>query len=202
MPSRSQQRRLPLQSAAPSADTAAAATPSALSLGLVEVRDTGCPTRGHGLFAAAPLPDGAYLGDYTGEVRLASSRTHTHFHTSAIRRHAHTARSLTVPQGASQVLTQEEYLARYPDEDARYVLAASTDWNIDAAEAGSSSLLRYVNHSSSPNCYYHVERVRRSPARRVSFYTLRPVRPGEELLFDYGKEFWRGRCEEQVGDGT
>mmetsp|Transcript_10665 Transcript_10665/g.35374 ORF Transcript_10665/g.35374 Transcript_10665/m.35374 type:complete len:167 (-) Transcript_10665:71-571(-) len=166
MPSRSQQRRLP-QSAAPSADTAAAATPSALSLGLVEVRDTGCHTRGHGLFAAAPLPDGAYLGDYTGEV-----------------------------------LTQEEYLARYPDEDARYVLAASADWNIDAAEAGSSSLLRYVNHSSSPNCYYHVERVRRSPARRVSFYTLRPVRPGEELLFDYGKEFWRGRCEEQVGDGT
>ena len=116
---------------------------------------------------------------------LASSLTHTHFHANAIRRHAHTARSLTVPQGASQVLTQEEYLARYPDEDARYVLAASADWNIDAAEAGSSSLLRYVNHSSSPNCYYHVERVRRSPARRVSFYTLRPVRPGEELLFDY-----------------
>lgn len=155
-PSRSQKRRLD-ESAATPADTGPAIAdeaPDAISLGLVEVRDTET-ARGQGLFAVAPIALGTYLGDYTGEV-----------------------------------LTQEAYLARYPNEDAQYVLEANTDYNIDAADKALSSLMRYVNHSAAPNCYYDVRRQRRQRQKRVSFYTSRAIQAGEELYFDYGKQYW------------
>jgi SET domain-containing protein len=92
------------------------------------------------------------------------------------------------------VLTHDEYLARYPAEDSRYVLAANTDYNIDAVDPERSSLLRYLNHSSTePNCYYHVLRVRGQRQKRVSFFTLRAVEAGEELCFDYGQQYWTDR---------
>eukprot|EP00962_Isochrysis_galbana_P008617 scaffold2403_cov141-Isochrysis_galbana.AAC.3 len=131
----------------------------AVSLGLVNVRDTGTG-KGHGLFATAPLSDGAFLGDYTGDV-----------------------------------LTHDEYLARYPAEDARYVLAANTDYNIDAVDQERASLLRFLNHSSEPNCYYDVRRVRGQRQKRVSFFTSRAVEAGDELCFDYGQQYWADRRE-------
>jgi len=94
-----------------------------------------------------------------------------------------------------EVLTQEEYLAKYPNEDAQYVLGANTDYNIDAADAANSSFLRYANHSSDPNCFYEVERVRRQRQKRVMFYTARDVKRGEELTFDYGASYWAGRAD-------
>ena len=45
-----------------------------------------------------------------------------------------------------EVLSQDEYLRRYPNEDAAYVLSANTDYNIDAADPARSSFLRYANH--------------------------------------------------------
>ena len=54
----------------------------ALTLGLVEVRDTQS-AKGMGLYARQELPDNTYVGDYVGEV-----------------------------------LSEEQYLRRYPNEDA------------------------------------------------------------------------------------
>jgi SET domain-containing protein len=168
-PSRSQKRRLAEAAAVAAAAAEGPCTAAglgerdALSLGLVGVRDTGTG-RGHGLFATAPLAEGAFLGDYTGDV-----------------------------------LTQDKYLARYPAEDARYVLAANTNYNIDAAVAHRSSLLRYLNHSSAePNCYYDVRRVRGRREKRVSFFTSRAVEAGEELRFDYGPQYWADRGEKPL----
>lgn len=162
-PSRSQKRRLEQASAAGPAETRCARVSSeerdAISLGLLHVRETGTP-RGRGLFAAQPLSEGVYLGDYTGEV-----------------------------------LTHEQYLERYPAEDARYVLAANTDYNIDASDPKTSSMLRFLNHSAQPNCYYDVQRIRRQREKRVRFFTLRDVRAGEELFFNYGEQYWLGRLE-------
>ena len=35
-------------------------------------------------------------------------------------------------------------------------------------------------------------------AKRVSFFAARDIEPGEELLYDYGRGFWRGREEEEL----
>ena len=41
-------------------------------------------------------------------------------------------------------------------------------------------------------------RVTRRAERRVDLYAARDLAPGEELLLDYGRLFWRGREEEEV----
>ena len=59
---------------------------------------------------------------------------------------------------------------------------------LDASRGGTE--LRYVNHSCSPNTYMRVAR------RRVEFYCLRRISPGEELTCDYGETHHNGarRC--------
>lgn len=97
-----------------------------------------------------------------------------------------------------EVLTHEQYLERYPNEDAAYVLAANTDWNIDAADPRHSSFLRYVNHSSSFNCLYEVRKVKKRRDKSVHFYAAFDVAAGEELTFDYGKSYWSDRGEAPI----
>lgn len=92
-----------------------------------------------------------------------------------------------------EVLTQAQYLRRYPNEDAQYVLAANTDYNIDAADPAKSSFLRFANHSSDFNIFYDVLRVRGKREKHVKFYTARAVAAGEELVFDYGRQYWSER---------
>lgn len=41
---------------------------------------------------------------------------------------------------------------------------------------------RYINHSCRPNCEAT------GPANRVFIQTIRNIKPGEELTYDYGKE--------------
>ena len=95
----------------------------------------------------------------------------------------------------SQVLTHEQYLARYPNEDAEYVLSANENYNVDARDPAKSTFLRYANHtdSAAANMFYHVVKVRRQRKKDIKFFTARRVLPGEELCFDYGELFWRGR---------
>ena len=45
---------------------------------------------------------------------------------------------------------------------------------------------RYVNHSCAPNTFMRLFR------RRVEFYALRPISPGEELTCDYGETHHNG----------
>ena len=95
-----------------------------------------------------------------------------------------------------EVLTQAQYLARYPQEDGEYVLGANEDYNIDASDPAKSSFLRYLNHSSNAaNLFFDVCKVRRQRAKEVKFFTARRIAAGEELLFDYGKTYWEGRAE-------
>lgn len=92
------------------------------------------------------------------------------------------------------VLTQDEYIARYPNEDGEYVLGANSDYNVDAADPRSSSFLRYLNHSATCcNLFFDVAKVRRQRHKEIKFYTARHIAVGEELLFDYGPTYWRGR---------
>mmetsp|Transcript_10408 Transcript_10408/g.32013 ORF Transcript_10408/g.32013 Transcript_10408/m.32013 type:complete len:299 (-) Transcript_10408:22-918(-) len=116
------------------------------------------PGKGRGVFAAAPLAAGAFLGSYAGEV-----------------------------------LDGDAFAARYgagavPD----YVIRVDGDCFVDgraAAEADdySPSLL---NHGENGNVVRYCA-TRRPP--RVDFFVARDVSEGEELVFDYGERYWRGR---------
>jgi SET domain-containing protein len=50
---------------------------------------------------------------------------------------------------------------------------------LDASRSGTE--FRYVNHSCEPNAY--IRRFR----QHVEFYSLRTIRPGEEITCDYGE---------------
>jgi SET domain-containing protein len=56
-----------------------------------------------------------------------------------------------------------------------------------------SNELRYINHSCDPNTYM------RRAYRKVEFYTLRPVKKGEELTCDYGETHHDGKLPCQCG---
>lgn len=45
---------------------------------------------------------------------------------------------------------------------------------------------RYINHSCTPNCYPEID----ENEEHIYIYAKRAIKPGEELTYDYGKEFW------------
>ena len=59
---------------------------------------------------------------------------------------------------------------------------------IDASVGGNE--FRYINHSCRPNAFMRIF------GRRVEFYALRHIRPGEEVTCDYGETQHEGtlRC--------
>jgi SET domain-containing protein len=56
----------------------------------------------------------------------------------------------------------------------------------------SANTARFINHSCAPNCEIVVRK------RRVYIFALRTIRPGEEITYDYGEEYFEihlaGRC--------
>jgi SET domain-containing protein len=64
----------------------------------------------------------------------------------------------------------------------RYLFQTSKDRHIDGTAR--TNIARYVNHSCRPNCEADVIR------GRVFIYAKRNIQIGEELNYDYGKEYW------------
>jgi uncharacterized protein len=84
---------------------------------------------------------------------------------------------------AGQRITMAEAEARYPDDANRhhtFLFAIDDDVVIDAAFDGNEA--RYINHSCDPNCDAVVA------DGRIWIETIRDVRPGEELAYDYEYE--------------
>ncbi len=59
-----------------------------------------------------------------------------------------------------------------------------------------SNALRYINHSCDPNTYM------RRAYKKVEFYSLRPIRKGEELTCDYGETHHDGKLPCRCGAGN
>ncbi|MBL6750025.1 MAG: SET domain-containing protein [Nevskia sp.] len=87
----------------------------------------------------------------------------------------------------------------------RYVIDASVDGNA----------ARWINHSCAPNCEPVLleSRAGDPAADRIFIETLRPIRAGEELTYDYGielsvphtarmKRLWACRCGAGACTGT
>jgi len=48
------------------------------------------------------------------------------------------------------------------------------------------------NHSASPNAEWDIED---EDDRFVKFYALKEIKQGEEILHDYGDDYWNSRVE-------
>lgn len=69
--------------------------------------------------------------------------------------------------------------------DSKYLLYVCKDWWI-YGEGRESNYTRYINHSDKPNAQL-VTSVRWKTAR---FEVIKTIPEGEEVFFDYGKDYW------------
>lgn len=75
-------------------------------------------------------------------------------------------------------ITQEEANRR----GGQYLFELNSKWNIDGK--GRENTARYINHSCKPNCEVEIKK------GRILIEAKRKIEKGEELSYDYGKEFF------------
>eukprot|EP00668_Euglena_longa_P001296 GGOE01001531.1.p1 GENE.GGOE01001531.1~~GGOE01001531.1.p1 ORF type:complete len:592 (+),score=172.63 GGOE01001531.1:76-1776(+) len=89
-----------------------------------------------------------------------------------------------------ELISEAECARRFPVQRSilghNHMAQVTTDVVIDASRLGND--LRYLNHSSEPNCEQRSVFV--WTRWRLAIYTLRDIQPGEELFFDYGPSFF------------
>ena len=64
----------------------------------------------------------------------------------------------------------------------KYFFGLNSKWTIDGTPR--SNVARYINHSCRPNCEAILTK------RRVWIWSRRAIKAGEELTYDYGKEYF------------
>jgi SET domain-containing protein len=77
-------------------------------------------------------------------------------------------------------LTPKQAEERYPDDDTRhhtFLFAIDDDVVVDAAV--DDYVAKWINHSCAPNCDAVIDE------GRIWIETIRPIRRGEELVYDY-----------------
>ena len=122
----------------------------------------------------------------------------------------------TVIQYRGRLLTHDEADDLYDgtlETGHTFLFTLNDQYVIDANTEGNSA--RWINHSCDPNCQaVTIEHADGDRARdRVVVETLRPVKAGEELTYDYGitldvrhtermKQIWACRCGKRNCSGT
>jgi len=66
----------------------------------------------------------------------------------------------------------------------KYLFTLTKKWVLDGK--GRENTARYINHSCRPNCEAEVD----EDKLKVFVYARRNIKAGEELTYDYGKEYW------------
>lgn len=94
-----------------------------------------------------------------------------------------------VAEYVGELLNLNQLLVRYAgDDDPVYVYKLNGSFSIDARD--STHFSRLINHDARPNLHASVSKRR----HRIDFFTVRPVRVGDELTIDYGVSYWRRRA--------
>ncbi len=75
-------------------------------------------------------------------------------------------------------ITEEESTRR----GGKYLFEINSKWAIDGK--GRKNLARYINHSCVPNATAEIK------GHQVAIYAKKNISKGEEIAYDYGKEFW------------
>jgi uncharacterized protein len=83
-----------------------------------------------------------------------------------------------------EVITQNQARRRTRNSKCIMMVEFGDGTALDASRAESS--LKYINHSCTPNTFTRLFR------RRVEFYSLRRIAPGEEITCDYGETHHEG----------
>ncbi|MCO6483683.1 MAG: SET domain-containing protein-lysine N-methyltransferase [Flavobacteriales bacterium] len=69
-----------------------------------------------------------------------------------------------------------------------FLMELTDDWIIDANQGGNDA--RWINHSCAPNCIPYQHEHPTDPLKtKVIIETIRDIRAGEELTYDYGISF-------------
>ena len=79
-----------------------------------------------------------------------------------------------------------------PDEvvyerGGKYFFGVNRKWSIDGSPR--SNVARYINHSCKPNAEALIS------GRRVWIWSRKNIKAGEEINYDYGKEYFEGIIE-------
>ena len=69
----------------------------------------------------------------------------------------------------------------------KYFFGVNSKWSIDGSPR--SNIARYINHSCRPNAEARISN------GRVWIWSRRKIKPGEEISYDYGKEYFEGVIE-------
>jgi SET domain-containing protein len=64
----------------------------------------------------------------------------------------------------------------------RYFFGVNTKWSVDGSPR--SNIARYINHSCRPNAEALIS------GRRVWIWSKKNIKAGEEITYDYGKEYF------------
>ena len=79
------------------------------------------------------------------------------------------------------LITNEEVERR----DGLYFFGINKKWSIDGSVR--YNLARYINHSCKPNAEAIV-----SQRGRIWIFAMKNIKPGEEITYDYGEEYFEG----------
>ena len=71
--------------------------------------------------------------------------------------------------------------------NGKYFFGVNSKWSIDGSPR--SNIARYINHSCRPNAEAIISN------GRVWIWSRRNIKPGEEIAYDYGKEYFEGVIE-------
>src|ERR1041384_2350317 len=66
--------------------------------------------------------------------------------------------------------------------DGKYFFGVNSKWSIDGSPR--TNVARYINHSCRPNAEAIIS------GRRVWIWSKKNIKPGEEVTYDYGKEYF------------
>jgi hypothetical protein len=67
-------------------------------------------------------------------------------------------------------------------KSGKYFMGINSKWSIDGSPRDNTA--RYINHSCRPNAEAYIS------GRRVWIWSKRAIKAGEEITYDYGKEYF------------
>lgn len=93
----------------------------------------------------------------------------------------------TIPKGKRIIEYFGPYIPNHEVDkrNGKYFFGVNSRWSVDGS--GRDNIARYINHSCRPNAEALV-----STRKRIWIWSTRRIKPGEEITYDYGKEYFEG----------